>query len=79
MKVGTSTPKKSPGGSSHALVQPPIPFARTEEAKKGAEETLKFKLLSNPTKKDSPTSYKMVINLLRTGTPERVYQSSHCC
>jgi hypothetical protein len=45
IKVGTSSPKKSPGGSSHALVQPPIPLACAEEAKKGAEETLKFKLI----------------------------------
>jgi hypothetical protein len=66
MKVSNSI--KSIGQGNQAI-NPPIPLMRAEETKKNAEETLKFKLLSIPTKKDSPT-YEMVVNLFKTGTPE---------
>lgn len=56
-------------GSRNAVVVPPIPLMRAEEAKKGKDDTLKFKLLSIPSQKDSPT-YEMVVNLLPTGSPE---------
>lgn len=67
MKVSyTNKPK---GGSNNSVVQPPIPLMRAEEPKKNVEDTLKFKLLSIPAKKDSPT-YEMIVNLFKSGTPE---------
>ena len=66
MKVGNINKLK---GSGNQAINPPIPLMRSEESKKNAEDTLKFKLLSIPTKKESPT-YEMVVNLFRTGTPE---------
>jgi hypothetical protein len=67
MKVHPSS--KVTSGRNNAAVQPPIPLMRPEELKKNVEDTLKFKLLSIPNKKDSPT-YEMVVNLFKSGTPE---------
>jgi hypothetical protein len=42
MKTSTVHPNKSTSGGNHAMTAPPISLARTEEAKKSAEATLKF-------------------------------------
>ena len=47
----------------------PIPLERPEEGKSKSTETMKFKLLSNPSDADGPT-YEMVVKQFRTGTPE---------
>jgi hypothetical protein len=68
MKV--SLPNKSKAGKgNNSVVQPPIPLLRPADSVKNAEETLKFKFLSIPSKKNSPT-YEMVVNLFRAGTPD---------
>jgi hypothetical protein len=53
MKNSTVHPNKSTAGGNNAMTAPPIPLARPEEAKKSAEGTLKFKLLSDLSKKTS--------------------------
>jgi hypothetical protein len=50
------------------MTAPPIPLALPEEAKKSAEDTLKFKLLSDLSKKTTSPTYEMVVNQFRTGT-----------
>lgn len=69
MKVAPLKANKSSSGKGNAMMTPPIPLARSEDANKGAEDTLKFKLLSNPSQKTSPT-YEQQVHLFRTGTPE---------
>jgi hypothetical protein len=51
MKTSTVHPNKSTAGGNHAMTAPPIPLALPEKAKKSAEETLTFKLLSDISKK----------------------------
>jgi hypothetical protein len=52
------------------MIKPPIPLTCTEEDKKSLEKTLKFTLLSTPSKtKDSPT-YEVAVNVFCNGTPE---------
>jgi hypothetical protein len=60
----------STAGGNLAMTVPPIPRTRPEEAKNSAGETLKFKLLSDLSKKTTPPTYEMVVNQFRTGTQE---------
>ena len=64
--------KVSFSGSMHSnqvATRPPIPLIPVEEATAKTVDTMKFKLLSVPGKKDSPT-YEVVVNIFKTGTPE---------
>lgn len=67
--VQFDVPKRMNAAPCGNHIIPPIPLMRPDESKKKADETLKFKLLSIPSQKDSPT-YEMVVNLFKSGTPE---------
>jgi hypothetical protein len=70
MKPNPGKGNKATNGGNNGMIKPPIPLNRPEEDKKSPEDTLKFKLLSTPSKpKDSPT-YEVVVNVFRNGTPE---------
>jgi hypothetical protein len=70
MKPNPGKDNKSTNGANNGMIKPPIPFTRPEEDKKSPEDTLKFKLLSTPSKPiDSPT-YEVVVNVFSNGTPE---------
>lgn len=59
-------------GSGHGkqvATRPAIPLIADEETTAKTVETMKFKLLSVPGKKDSPT-YEVTVNVFKTGTPE---------
>jgi hypothetical protein len=75
------TPRKNvPTGSSkgnQVATRPPIPLICYEEVKAKTEEAMKFKLLSVPGKRDSPT-YEMVLYPFRTGTPEEFIKTLIC-
>jgi hypothetical protein len=70
MKNSTFHPNKSTAGDNNAMTAPPVPLARPEEDKKRAEDTLKFKLLSDLSKKTTSPRHEMVVNPFRTGTME---------
>jgi hypothetical protein len=55
--------------ASQVATRPPIPLVPVEESSSKTEESMKFKLLSVPGKKDSPT-YEVTVNIFKTGTPE---------
>jgi hypothetical protein len=60
----------STAGGNHVMTVPPIALTRPEESKNSAEETLKFKLFSDLSKKTTSPTYEMVVNQFRAGTPE---------
>jgi hypothetical protein len=66
MKTNPGKGNKATNGGNNGMIKPPMPLTRPEEDKKSSADTLKFKLLSTPSKpKDSPT-YEVFLN----GTPE---------
>jgi hypothetical protein len=70
MKPNPGKGNKVTNGGNNGMIKPPIPLNHPEEDKKSPEGTLKFRLLSTPSKlKDSPT-YEVVVNVFRNGTPE---------
>jgi hypothetical protein len=70
MKPNPGRGNKATNGGNNGKIKPPIPLIFPEEDKKSPENTLKFKLLSTPSKaKDSPT-YEVVVNVFHNGTQE---------
>jgi hypothetical protein len=70
MKPNPRKGNKVTNGGNNGMIKPPIPLTCPEEDKKSPEGTLKFKLLSTPSKpKDSPT-YEVVVNVFCNGTPK---------
>jgi hypothetical protein len=57
------------GQGKQVATRPAIPLIVEEETTSKTVETMKFKLLSVPGKKDSPT-YEVTVNAFKTGTPE---------
>jgi hypothetical protein len=68
MKTNPGKGNKAINGGNNSMIKPPIPLTLLEEDKKSPEDTLKFKLLSTPSK-HSPT-YEVVVNVFCNGTPE---------
>jgi hypothetical protein len=60
---------RSPSMGNMVATRPPIPLIPVEELTSKTDEAMKFKLLSVPGKKGSPT-FEMVMNPFRSGTPE---------
>jgi hypothetical protein len=69
MKIPRKNNVVGGSGSNQVASRPPIPLIAAEEGKAKTEETMKFKLLSVPGKKDSPT-FEVVVQPFRNGTPE---------
>jgi hypothetical protein len=52
------------------VIKPPIPLNRPQEDKKSPEDTLKFKLLSTPSKPKESPMYEVMVNVFCNNTPE---------
>jgi hypothetical protein len=50
MKPNPGKGNKATNGDNNSMIQSPIPLTRPEEDKKSPQDTLKFKLLSTPSK-----------------------------
>jgi hypothetical protein len=70
MKPKPRKGNKATNGGNNGMIKPPIPLNRPEEEKNSPEDTLKFKLLRSPLKPKDSSTYKVVVNVFRNGTPE---------
>jgi hypothetical protein len=77
-----TVPKKSVTFNSlatgkQAATRPPIPLLSEEETSKKTVDTMKFRLLSVPGKKVSPT-YEVTLNKFKSRTPEEYIKAFDC-